>query len=443
MQLHALHTQALRYLALGDYVRALRLYDHVLRRVPTDQAARMRVADICVQVRRPDLAQPVYAAVAFIDLRGGRPLHALVAMQALSELGQDVAPLRATLVQVYGAGSPHVGRVGGRLAPPAPDTELGAPVLPDPDDPAAALQSAVSVAAHAAAVVDYPPQFQPVPLLSELTGPAFARVLEGARVHRLGHGSTIIRAGERGDTFFLIASGQVRVHVVDRRPGGSGGQLELARLHEGAIVGEMALINAEPRTATVEVVGSADVIAFGRDAIEAAAGELPAVAAALDRFTRERLVKNVLATSPLFHPFTPAQRLDLVQRFSAHEVPIGTDVIVHGDDGAGLYVVLSGEVQVLRGEAPFEEVLARLGPGEVFGEISLIRRQPAMATVRASRRSSVLFLAREYFERLLSAVPEMRAFFEQLTEARLSDPDAIALGSDLLVEDDDQGPFGG
>jgi hypothetical protein len=45
-------------------------------------------------------------------------------------------------------------------------------------------------------------------------------------------------------------------------------------------------------------------------------------------------------------------------------------------------------------------------------------------------------LAREYFERLMSALPELRQFFENLTEERLRDAEVI--NEDLLVEDDER-----
>ncbi len=114
----------------------------------------------------------------------------------------------------------------------------------------------------------------------------------------------------------------------------------------------------------------------------------------------------------------------------------GTEIIREGDPGRGLYVVLTGEVEVVKGEEPFEQILATLRAGDVFGEIALVRGTPATATVRAGRPTTVLFLAREYFERLLAALPEMRAFFETLTEERLRDADTV--NEDLLQEDDEQ-----
>ena len=62
--------------------------------------------------------------------------------------------------------------------------------------------------------------------------------------------------------------------------------------------------------------------------------------------------------------------------------------------------------------------LARLRAGEVFGEMSLINNQPTSASVRAARRSTILFLARDYFQRLVEALPEIRQYFQELSERR-------------------------
>jgi CRP-like cAMP-binding protein len=243
----------------------------------------------------------------------------------------------------------------------------------------------------------------------------------------------VVREGEPGTSFFLVAAGHVRVYNTDAL----GQQTELARLGEGAIFGELALVANQPRAASVEVVGEADLLELGAEALRAAAGELPQLAEALDRFTRERLLRNLLATSPLFKPFSPQQRVDLARRFTGHDVAPGTDLIREGDAGRGLYVVLSGEVEVLKGEEPFETSIATLRAGDVFGEIALIRGTPATATVRAARQSTVLFLAREYFERLMHALPELRSFFETLTEERLNETQELS-PEDLLVLDDER-----
>jgi CRP-like cAMP-binding protein len=429
--LSELKTQALRYVVLGDLPRAFRTYEAICRAVPADLDARMKVADLCVTARLHDLARRVYAAVAFYDLQGGRPLHALVAAQALHSLGADVDTLHESLAQLYGHGSPRLGR-GGRLAPPPDVTPVPPPMLIDEPDVGAAAHAAAEAASSTTNLTEFPTMFPPVPLLSELQPDSFGRVLSTVKVLRLPHGAAVVREGEPGTSFFLVAAGHVRVFATDAL----GKQTDLARLGEGAIFGELALVAAQPRSASVEVVGEADLLELGAAALRAAAGDLPQLAEALDRFTRERLLKNLLATSPLFRPFSPTQRVDLARKFTGHDVAPGTAIIREGDPGRGLYVILSGEVEVVKGEEPFETTLATLRTGDLFGEISLVRGTPATATVRAGRPTTVLFLAREYFQRLIAALPEMRAFFETLTEERLRD--AEALNDDLSIEDDER-----
>ncbi len=435
MRLAELKTQALRYVVLGDVGRAFRCYRAVLAAVPNDLDARMKVADLLVTTQAPQLARRVYAAVAFHDLQAGRPLHAVVAAQALASLGEAVGPLHESLAQLYGAGSLRIGRggdkMGARLAPPDPDGDVPPFDLAGDANPIAEAAAAAEAAASTAPLASLPEFFPPLPLLSDLTPASFARVLASVRVLRLPHGAKIIREGEPGDAFYLLAAGRVRVFATD----GLGRQTELAQLGEGAIFGELALVAAQPRGATVEVVGEADVLELGAAAMRAAADELVQLAEALNHFTRDRLIKNLLATSALFRPFSPQQRLDLARRFTGHDVAPGTDIIREGDAGRGLYVVLSGEVEVVKGEEPFETTLATLRSGDLFGEIALIRGTPATATVRAGRPTTVLFLAREYFERLIQALPELRDFFESLTEERLRDAEA-ALDAELLPDED-------
>jgi len=434
MRLADLKTQALRYVVAGDLVKAFRSYEAVVRAVPADLDARMKVADLLVTAKAPELAKRVYAAIAFYDVQAGRPLHAVVVSQALHELGADVAQLYESLAALYAAGSPKLaqGKVGARLAPADPDDDVPPPDFSVELPAAHAAHSAADAAASTTDLDDFPDHFPPVPLLSDLPPDAFTRCLREVRVRRLPHGAPVVREGEPGEAFFLIAAGHVRVYSTDSL----GRQNQLARLGEGAIFGELALVANQPRLASVEVQGEADLLEWGTQALRAAADQLEPLAHALNRFTRDRLLKNLLATSPLFRPFTPQQRVDLARRFTGHDVAPGTDIIREGDIGRGLYVVLAGEVEVLKGEEPFESTLATLRAGEVFGEIALVRGTPATATVRAARPSTVLFLAREYFDRLISALPEMRQFFESLTEERLRDTESAA--DPLVVEDDER-----
>jgi CRP-like cAMP-binding protein len=180
----------------------------------------------------------------------------------------------------------------------------------------------------------------------------------------------------------------------------------------------------------VSCLSEVDLLEVGRQALGSLADELGPVAEALHGFTRERLLGNLMATSPLFRPFNRMQQRDLLRRFTSHDVAPGTVVIHQGEQGRGLFVVLAGELDVSRRGGDGAAVpLAGLRTGDVFGEMALVRNAPTTATVVAVRPATVLFLAREYVERIVAAVPEIRSYLEALAEDREID-NQLVLGED-------------
>jgi CRP-like cAMP-binding protein len=181
----------------------------------------------------------------------------------------------------------------------------------------------------------------------------------------------------------------------------------------------MALVTEQARTASVQVVGEADLLEVDRAAVARLVAEVPVLAERLDRFARERLLKNLLATSPLFKPFDHQQQMELLKRFEGHDLEPGTVIIREGDAGQGLFVIMFGEVEILHKDASGrEKTVAKLGAGEVFGEMSLLGDRPTTATVRTLSRTTIMFLGRDYFRRLVQALPPLRQYFEELSNKR-------------------------
>ena len=141
--------------------------------------------------------------------------------------------------------------------------------------------------------------------------------------------------------------------------------------------------------------------------------QIPAVQQALDRFARERLIRNLLATSPLFTPFTKDQQAELLRRFEGVEVDPDTEIIRQGEQGrASTCAVGRAAGQRAPGGITEQPVpLAVLGSGDIFGEMSLMTDEPTMARVRATSRCNLLFLARVYVQRLAEAIPEIGRYF--------------------------------
>ncbi|MDP3219488.1 MAG: cyclic nucleotide-binding domain-containing protein, partial [Deltaproteobacteria bacterium] len=292
-----------------------------------------------------------------------------------------------------------------------------APVPPEAWVPVAwtdaqVCDAAAALAASREGLPAWPGVVPAVPLLSELPPEAFANILGTVKRRALATGEAAVREGDPGDSFFLLARGRVAV----TRRGAA-----LATLEEGAVFGEMALLSAAPRAATVTATEPSDALVFGRDALNAAARELPVIAAALERFMRQRLVQRLLDTHPMFEPFDAGQRLQLASRFEPRAVAAGQVLLREGEPGSGLHVVLHGAVTVTRATPTGPAQLADLGPGDVFGEISLLEAVPVTATVTATTGAMVLVLPSAVFLRLVEGVPGWRRYFEELADDRRMD----------------------
>ncbi|MGE0867778.1 MAG: cyclic nucleotide-binding domain-containing protein [Kofleriaceae bacterium] len=419
----------------GQPLAALRLYDALVAAATLDFDARIRLADCALALGDPaarEAAFGVYRATGWYCLKSGHPLAALVCARVIEANGADASDLTAALVVRYGSESEYLGKVAARIALPA--DEVGVPI-PDVRLPPAGdlVPSALARATHATdAFTEYPQSVHAIPLLSSLSEAAFRRVLGTLVLRRLPAGSMVIREGEPGNSFFFVASGRLRVFATD----GLGRQTELAQLGEHAVFGEMALLSAQPRSASVECATDADLLEVGRQSLASLADEIGHVAEALHGFTRERLLGNLMATSPLFKPFNRMQQRDLLRRFTSHDVAAGTVVIHEGEPGRGLFVVLSGELDVSRRASDGTTVpLGGLRTGDVFGEMSLLRNAHTTATVVAQRPATVLFLAREYVDRVVAAVPEIKSYLEALAEDREID-NQLVLGEDDTPSDE-------
>jgi NADH dehydrogenase len=96
----------------------------------------------------------------------------------------------------------------------------------------------------------------------------------------------------------------------------------------------------------------------------------------------------------------------------------GQEVFHQGDLGDRIYIILSGRVVVVRHAGDSERRLAELGPGESFGEMALLNETTRTATVRCLEAMDVLSLPKGDFTALTSNLPDLRASFEGVMEAR-------------------------
>jgi monovalent cation:H+ antiporter, CPA1 family len=123
-----------------------------------------------------------------------------------------------------------------------------------------------------------------VPFLRSLPADEFERIVELLRARTFLADDVIVREGDVGDSMFLIGRGVVRVSV----GGGGTGIVPIATLLAGEFFGEMAVLSANPRSATVTAVTHCTLYELTRSDLEAVALACPALEAILAATVAER-----------------------------------------------------------------------------------------------------------------------------------------------------------
>lgn len=263
-------------------------------------------------------------------------------------------------------------------------------------------------------------------------------------------GETIIRQGDLGDCMYVVVEGQLRVHV---------GERTLDTVGAGGVVGEMALLDAGPRSASVTGAAEAsrllrldqgpfyDLFAanaqVAREFLHLLSGRLRDRTADLAQQAERESLRPVQSgvygrlgsgpTIPLQAELRPVDKLlflksipffqsvedDLLLQVAAllEEVNLagGEQLFQQGDPGQSLYIMTAGQVRIHIGD----RTLAYASEGEVIGEMALLESEPRLATVTGTVGTQLLRLDQRPFFELLEAQPDLTCAIIQILSGRL------------------------
>jgi uncharacterized protein YhbP (UPF0306 family) len=125
-------------------------------------------------------------------------------------------------------------------------------------------------------------------------------------------------------------------------------------------------------------------------------------------FHRERSYSVIQALPP-----RPADTI--LAALGSLSVPAGETVVRAGTPADKFFIIVSGEAELKRPDG--ERV--PLGPGRLFGEVTIMRDQPRAATVTATTDLELLGLDRDTFRDLISQAMEITPDFDQVIRGRL------------------------
>jgi CRP-like cAMP-binding protein len=123
----------------------------------------------------------------------------------------------------------------------------------------------------------------------------------------------------------------------------------------------------------------------------------------------------VLAQVPLFSGLSRRHLRHIADEAEEVSFREGETIVKAGESGGDFFVVLEGEVRVVRGS----RTVARMGPGEFFGEISLLDGGPRTATVVAETPVLAVRVSKRSFDRVVTREPSVAAKILAVVARRL------------------------
>jgi CRP-like cAMP-binding protein len=115
---------------------------------------------------------------------------------------------------------------------------------------------------------------------------------------------------------------------------------------------------------------------------------------------------NILRNVPIFAELEEKDLLRVVKLGTRQKYKKGNIVVLEQESGAALFVIITGKVKVVRMDEDGREViLSMFGPGEFFGEMSLLDGLARSASVVATVKSELFMIHRRDFLELLNEFP--------------------------------------
>jgi len=97
----------------------------------------------------------------------------------------------------------------------------------------------------------------------------------------------------------------------------------------------------------------------------------------------------------------------------------GSTIFEAGSESEALYIVLSGKVRVFEVVDGQEVEVSRVGPGNSFGELSLLLRRTHQRAAQGMEDTELLVVPASSFEELLGSNPDLDALFRRRLQERL------------------------
>jgi len=418
-ELRKIKDRAARAIKKGSWEKALEHYEKLVEVQPKDLRLQMKQAEILVKVKKQDEAFDLYEKVAEAYAKDGFLIQAVSVYKLMMQLDPDRPGLTEKLEELNRARGIPAAKPRPKAVPPD-----GAPGLPeveieiDEGEDETSLKDEIKQAKKEQAKVKRGKDaFPDTPLFGQLGEEEFTQVVSKFQVGTIPRGTLVIKEGTQGDSFFIISHGDVRVFRTHPK---TEKKITLAHLKDGQFFGEMAFFLDSVRQASCETAQETVLLRINREDMEELMEEYPNIKEVMHDFFKRRAMDQLFKTMGIFASLEEAERTVVADKFEMVEVEMGETLIEEGEEGAYLYVIYSGELEVTtvhEEKGPLK--LATLGPGDFCGEIAIVHGRPNTADVTTSAKSLLFRMPRPVFKELLAIHSPMVDELAEIIDERM------------------------
>jgi CRP-like cAMP-binding protein len=448
VDLQKLRTDAEKYRGKGKLDKAIEIYEEIEKNKGADAKTLQKMAEIYLKLDDEDKGIDAYRKAMKSYRETGFLVQAIAVGKILQELCEDDEEINEEVEAMLAKKASGPGKIPSKRAAAedlakehaqaeakeeeeepaeeepkeeeeeeeeektASEPEAKQAIAPEPAEEPAEEEAEPTAEAEEATSIDFL-------LFKHLSPEELAVVYQKLRSVKIPRGVKICREGDTGDSIFIIAQGEAEVTKKNQK----GEERLLATLKPGQFFGEFGYFAGGSRSATVEAVTDLELLEISKQDMDEVVSKYPQIKEVMAEFYKQRVLDNLLVLSPLTAVFSAEDRKKLIDRFELKELAAEQVIVNEGDPGDAMFLIKSGKAEVTTIDPKDKRklMLARLGPGEFFGEVSLIKNKPRTATVTALSDVELLTISKQSFDQLTKDHPEMVSLLEQTIEKRVED----------------------
>ncbi len=224
----------------------------------------------------------------------------------------------------------------------------------------------------------------------------------------------VCRHGKFDQRFFYILSGSARAII----PTENNPRYELYSLQSGDFFGEEVIFSTGPRENTIIVNDTLFALSINSDVLKKIIESNKETRNLVETKYFERKLKIDLRSVPVFTSLNETLFKKVLERLDHISIPSETVVFKEKEQGDSFYLIRQGEVKVYHTVNEKEHLIAILGEGQFFGEMSLLSDESRNATVITSCNCDFVKLDREEFIDIVRQDDMMLQEIMHVAEAR-------------------------